>query len=211
MSAVKRFNTKEVITVACAVFRESNNKVVREGITSSKDRIMAHFNTTVPIAVTESDVEMANTMLLYLQQKTVLNALIGAKISPFVEDVVRITENPTISERDFGRIVWLPKLYADMIARDEVKQDLAHYTINSIYVGKIKDKIKINFIPLAVSYVRDYNCFRHLGHDGNGNLIGFLNKEKISGSIRGRVKKHEVSTYHGGARITYLNYVQGSA
>lgn len=205
---MQKFNTQDVIAVTCAIFREAENKVSRDGKQSGKQRLELHYNRE-PVTVTDADREKAETVLQYVQQRTTMDALTGAKVSAFVREVLDLAVNDTISERNFGRIVWLPKLYADMVARDEVKQELAHYTVTSKYVGKIKDKLEINFTPLTVKYSRDYNCYRHLGHDEHGNLIGFLNKQQLSGRIRGRVKKQSTSSYHGNARVTYLNYVQG--
>jgi hypothetical protein len=205
----KRYDRRDVIAVAWAIFREAGNKIVREGEVSSRDRLDQHFNGSAKIAVTNEDFEQADTVLSYVQQRTTMNALTGAKVAAFVVDVIAITEKDTISERDFGRIVWLPKLYTDMVGKDDVKQELAHFTVSSKFVGKIKDKLSINFTPISVSYNRDYGCWRHLGHDGNGNLIGFLNKNQMSGAITGRVKKQENSRYNGNAKVTYLNYVQG--
>ncbi len=204
----KHHNTTEVVAVACAIFREAGNTVKREGEESSKARLEQHFKGQ-EVSVTDADREMADTVVSYVQQRATIDALTGAKVSVFVQDVVELANTKDINERQFGRIVWLPKLYVDMTARDDVKQELAHYTITSKYVGKIKDKLTINFTPLTVNYSRDYNCYRHLGHDGHGNLIGFLSKAQHSGPIKGHIKKHSTSTYHGNAKVTYLNYVQG--
>lgn len=200
-------NTREVVAVSCAIFRELGNKVDRESHNSSRVRLEKHFNNRSLTAVTEEDRAAAETVIAYVQQKTTINALTGAKVAGFVTDVVALVETETVSERKLGRIVWLPKIYADMIAQDDAKQELAHYTVTSRFVGKIKDRVEFNFTPLTVNYHREYNCFRHLGHDGNGNLIGFLNKNRIAGPIKGRVKKQEVSRYHN-AKVTYLSYVQ---
>ena len=208
-TVAKRYNAQEVVAVACAIFREAGNKVVREDHPTSRDRLDLHYENKGSLTVTAEDHTQAETIIAYVQQRTTMDALTGAKVAPFVREVVALVDKDTVSERDFGRIVWLPKLYADMTARDDVKQELAHFTITSKFVGSIKDKITINFTPLSVSYNRDYGCWRHLGHDGNGNLIGFLNKNKMSGAITGRVKKQETSRYNGNAKVTYLNYVQG--
>lgn len=204
----KRYDTKEVIAVSQAIFREAGNQIVREGLVSSRDKLDNHFNGSATVVVTDEDRALADTILTYVQQRTTMNALTGARVAEFVTDVITLTEKDTVSERDFGRIVWLPKLYTDMLVKDDAKIELAHYTVTSRFVGKIKDKLEIDFTPLTVMYHREYNCFRHLGHDGHGNLIGFLNKKRIAGPIKGRVKKQEVSRYHGNAKVTYLSYVQ---
>jgi hypothetical protein len=206
-STAKHHNTTEVVAVACAIFREAGNTVKRDGTESSRIRLEQHFADQL-VTVTEADRAMADTVISYVQQRATIDALTGARVGVFVQDVVALVDDKDISERNFGRIVWLPKLYNDMVAKDEVKQDLAHYTITSRYVGKIKDKLEVNFTPLTVNYSRDYNCYRHLGHDGRGNLIGFLSKAQHSGLIKGNIKKHSTSSYHNNAKVTYLNYVQ---
>jgi len=208
IKSLKRHNTREVVAVTCAIFREANNSIVRAGTKSSSTRLIQHYAGAEQVTVTPADTEMADTVITYVQQRTTMDALTGAKVALFVKNVMSLLEEDTVGDRNFGTIVWLPKLYSDMVARDETRMELAHFAVTSKYVGKIKDKVEINFAPLTVNYHREYNCFRHLGHDGNGNLIGFLHKTQLSGTIRGRVKKQEVSRYHSNARVTYLNYVQ---
>ena len=213
-----KFDTAEVLAVAQAIFRLEGNRINRgdfdfvtkkHGI-SSKSQLVAHFDNTVPIVVTAEDREIAQVMPAHIQQKIIMDTLTGKDIGDFVADINTIVSREHVHQFDLGRAVWAPKLYADMVKQSGDQEDIARYAITSGYIGKIKDKLELQFFPVSIKFSREYNCFRHLGHDGAGNLIGFLNKNKIELDCRilGRVKSHAVSKYNNNAKVTYLNYVR---
>jgi len=212
-----KFDTAEVLAVAQAIFRLEGNRINRGDFdfvakvqqVSSKERIVAHFNNTVPIEVTDADREIGKLIPEYIQQQVIMNTLVGKETSDFIADINTIVSREHVHQFDLGRVVWAPKLYVDMVQQSDNKENIAHHAITSVYVGRIKEKIELDYFPISVRFVREYNCFRHLGHDGNGNLIGFLNKKKIeTGRIQGRVKSQSVSHYNNNGKVTYLNYVK---
>lgn len=212
-----KFETAEVLAVAQAIFRLEGNKVNRgdfdfvtkKSSVSSKEQIIAHFNNTVPVMVTDQDREISKEIINHIQQRVILDTLAGKNISDFIGDVNNIICQETVHQFDLGRVVWAPKIYSDMVQRSSDQEDIARYAITSTYIGLAKQKIEIDFFPIYSKFVRDYNCFRHLGHDGNGNLVGFLFKKPLgAGRIQARVKSQSISKYNSNGKITYLNYVK---
>jgi len=212
-----KFDTTEVLTVAQAIFRLEGNRINRSDFdfvakvqhVSSKERIVAHFNNTKLIEVTDADREVAKSIASYIQQRIIMDTLMQKEISDFITDINTIVGREYVHQFDLGRVVWAPKLYADMVQQSANQEDIAQYAISSAYVGRVKEKIELDFTVISVKYNREYECFRHLGHDGAGNLIGFLNKKSISnGRIQGRVKSQSISKYNNNGRVTYLNYVK---
>jgi len=212
-----KFDTTEVLTVAQAIFRLEGNRINRGDFdfvakvqqVSSKERIVAHFNNTKLIEVTDADREVAKSIASYIQQRIIMDTLMQKEISDFITDINTIVGREYVHQFDLGRVVWAPKLYADMVQQSANQEDIAQYAISSVYVGRVKEKIELDFTVISVKYNREYECFRHLGHDGAGNLIGFLNKKSIgNGRIQGRVKSQSISKYNNNGRVTYLNYVK---
>jgi hypothetical protein len=213
-----KFDTAEVLVVAQAIFRLEGNKINRGDFdfvakfqqVSSKERIVAHFNNTKLIEVTDDDRDVAGAIASHIQQRVIMDTLMQKEISNFITDINTIVSREHIHQFDLGRVVWAPKLYADMVQQSTNQEDIAQYAISSVYVGKVKEKLELTFFPISIKFNREYNCFRHLGHDGQGNLIGFLNKNKIETGrcIQGRVKSHSISQYNNNGKVTYLNYVR---
>jgi hypothetical protein len=212
-----KFETLEVLAVAQAIFRLEGNRINRGDFdfvakkqqVSSKERIVAHFNNTTAIEITDADRELATGISAYIQQRVIMDTLTGKEVSGFITDINTIVSKEHVHQFDLGRVVWAPKLYADMVQQSNNQEDIAQYAISSVYVGRVKEKIELDFTVISAKFNREYNCFRHLGHDGAGNLIGFLNKKSIgTGRIRGRVKSQSVSRYNNNGKVTYLNYVQ---
>ena len=213
-----KFDTAEVLAVAQAIFRLEGNRINRgdfdfvtkkQGI-SSKSQLVAHFDNSVPVEVTAADREIAQGIPEHLQQKIIMDTLTGKDIGDFVADINTIISREHVHQFDLGRAVWAPKLYADMVKQSGDQEDIARYAMTSVYVGRPKEKLELDFYPIYTKFSREYNCFRHLGHDGAGNLIGFLNKNNIEHDcrIQGRVKSHSVSRYNNNGKVTYLNYVR---
>jgi hypothetical protein len=206
-----KFNTTEVITVACAVFRINGNTVVKDndkGIPTSKLMLMEHFAGKNVITVTDEDQAFASLCGQHLQHRLLMSQLSDREQSDFVSKVTALTQNETIASNNFGFAVWIPKVVQGIQAEDQQKLDLAHLSFRSQYQGKVGEKLSVNFHPIRVKFVHEYNCFRHFGHDGNGNLIGFLHKKQLSGKITGKIKAHQVSSFNNHGKVTYLNYVK---
>ena len=212
-NTAKRYNTQEVIAAACALYRINGNAVVKDNdkkLPTSKQLLVDYFVNNKPFEVTEVDREFAVGCIAQIQHRVLMNHLTDRKTTDFLDklsDIV-IGPNDVVSEKKFGYMVWVPAVVSGMQAEEQQKLDLAHLVYTSKYQGKLGEKIAVNFTPIRVKYAHSYSCWRYFGHDGNGNLIGFLSKKELKGKIQGKVKSHEVSKYNGGGRVTYLNYVK---
>jgi hypothetical protein len=60
-------------------------------------------------------------------------------------------------------------------------------------------------------YLQQFNCYSVTGYDENRNLVNFLTSKPDcteSAKYSGKIKKTEESQWHGGARVTNLNFVK---
>lgn len=202
---------QDVFEVACALFRLNGNKVIKadeKNVVNSKTQLQDHFDSKTVVTITEMDRSFADLCVRQLQHRLLLNQLTARNQSDFIDNVTSLSNLDTINAKKFGTVVWIPKVVEGMIAEDQQKVEVAHMSFASKYQGKVGEKLTTNFIPLRVKYVHEYSCFRHFGHDGNGNLIGFLHKTQLEGVITGKIKAHEVSKFNNHGRVTYLNYVK---
>lgn len=207
------FERKEVIAAACALYRINGNKVVKDNdkkLPTSKQLLVDHFVNNKQIEITNADREFGDACVSQIQHRVLVNHLTDRKTGEFIDKVSDLVIGPfeTIAEKKFGYIAWVPAIVAGFQAEEQQKIDLAHLVYSSKYQGKLGEKIVVNFTPIRVKYAHSYSCWRYFGHDGNGNLIGFLSKKELKGKIQGKVKSHQVSKYNSGGRVTYLNYVK---
>ena len=117
-----KFETAEVLAVAQAIFRLEGNKVNRGHFdfetkiqhVSSKDQIIAHFKNIKQIEVTDADREIAKLVPEYIQQRVIMNTLVGKETSDFILDINTIISREHVHQFDLGRVVWAPKLYVEI-------------------------------------------------------------------------------------------------
>lgn len=211
-----KFSTIEVISAAVAVYRKNGNKIIatgnhNEGGDNTNRTLLDAILSKKPdaIKVTEDDVAMAETIINDLQQRGMIAGLKGSAVSDFTARAIAMCNEEQMSGYNIGISTWIPKLHADMQAEDVIQHELNMIAFGSKYIGKIGDKVEINFVPVVVRYNTNYNVWRHTGHDGQGNLVGFLKKDKIDvpTRIKGCVKTQNESRYTKG-KTTIFNYVK---
>jgi hypothetical protein len=81
----------------------------------------------------------------------------------------------------------------------------------SQYLGRVGEKVQLDFVLIDSRYLQQYNCYSVTGHDGRSNMVNFLTAHQnlaASGRISGKIKRTEASQYHNGARVTQLNFVK---
>ncbi len=109
-------------------------------------------------------------------------------------------------------MAWAPKLANDYQKKDQVREVSARFEYTSRYVGKIGDKIEVDFTLIDSRYIQSMDCHAVYGHDAQGNLIFYWAREEKKilkhGRMRGRVKAHKQDNYRGNAAVTTLNYVK---
>lgn len=162
--------------------------------------------------VTEQHIKTAEETVVYLQQVEIMQTLTTGHANSFLKRIVELVSNETVKSNELGLMAWTPKLERDLRTRDTVREISAQYESHSKYVGKIKDKIVVDFTMIDKRYFKDTDSWSVYGYDSDNNLISYwANKEeKIcdSGRIQGRVKNHAQDRYRNNAKVTALNFVK---
>ena len=146
-----------------------------------------------------------------IQSHILLQKLSDRQINSFVQTIGESLAQDTLTQRDCGLIAFVPKTWAGMQARQERQETVATLSTSSQYLGRVGDKVRVDFVMLDKRFLQQYNCWSVNGHDSNGNLVNFLTAHEHlakSGSIQGKIKRTEVSQYHNGAQVTQLNFVK---
>ena len=204
----------DILAVACAAYRINGNQILRE---SKDDKIAngvlvkAHFLDNKHLDVTDEDRERAEEVKNYICQRVTMMLLTNTVVNDFLSSVFTIVSSEKTHPRNIGMATWAPKLCADLTRTDEQKHEMTVLSYGSNYLGKVGDKIELTFTTVVERWTQSYNCYRYTGHDGQGNLVGFLSKNKLSSQtgvkIKGRIKTTEKGRFTGG-KTTYLNYVK---
>lgn len=160
---------------------------------------------------TDEDFAQADAAISAIQGDVLIKKLADRRVNDFQFSLSEAISQPTCTQRDCGLVAFVPKTYAGMLerqAKDEAKFGLA---ATSEFLGRVGEKIQLDFTLIDSRYLQQYNCYSATGHDGNGNMVNFLTAHKdlvVSGRISGKVKRTEVSQYHNGAKVTQLNFVK---
>ena len=202
----------ELLAVAQAAYRENGNELHQ----SSKDGKVANgilvkeavYNNKPTVTVTDEDRVHAQNIKDYITQRVMLSKLTGKSLNEFIVKIGDILVQESTSIRNAGLLTWAPKVYADLQKAEDVNQELSVLGITSKYIGQVGSKIEIEFHTVTKRWTQ-FGCFRYVGHDGNGNLIGFLSKHEYPAvvKIKARIKNCEISKFSGG-KTTYLNYTK---
>lgn len=213
---MSKLNTLLVVSAAIAAYRGNNGQVINK-IKENDTRITNRTLVDAALAgrievleITDEDRANAQTLVDEMQQRNTLALLTGKKVSSFMTSFLEAIKDETTNTRNIGVIVWGPKLHEDSKKSDDTQNELALLSYGSKYIGKIGDKIELDFVTIVERYTTEYNCWRYTGHDTNGNLVGFLSKNKLTSAtirIKGRVKSQSTSRFAKG-NTTYLNYVK---
>ena len=158
----------------------------------------------------EEDYEVADTIISYYTG-LMLKAISG-KINDFEQRVLNLVKADCVSASDFGIVASLPKSYFRSVERDTVEQQQRELSADSQYVGKIGSTVELAIDVLRVNYIQKLNCYVVNARTGNDLIVFFTSNANDfdgmrCGNIKGRVKRHQNSNYHGG-KETVLNYVK---
>ena len=157
------------------------------------------------------DYEQADAAINAVQGDAVLRILKGQRLNDFVHSLVELTKQATATERDCGLMAFLPKTYITQQAREARDLEITSFANTSEYLGRVGDKVIVDFIMIDKRFLQQYNCWSVFGRDAAGNGVGFLTQHESlarDGRIQGKIKRTEVDSYRGGARVTGLNYVK---
>ena len=218
---MKNLNTREVLAVAIFAFRK-NGKVVKEATaeaTSNKLMVWDYFvplKTEKPqprIEVTEELLEAADAVRTVIDHAVTMSMLTKGFVVSFLGNIHEILKEDTVKSKNLGMLVWAPKLAQDLQKAESLKELSAGYEHASKYIGKLGDRIEFDFTLIEKRYVRALETWSAYGHNEQGHLVKFLSKHEelcATGRIRARIRKHEVDSYHNGAKVTTLNFVKAA-
>lgn len=211
-----KFDILDIVTAALVAYRHNENQIVR---VQTDDRfpnrqLIAecsagnHINMRSP---TSEDRKTAEAMIDYLQQVGMVQTLIG-RDDNFLNQVNSLITQGQVTTKEFGILAWVPKLTETYQQRDAVKEITARFGRGSQYIGRIGDKITIDFTLIEDHYIRSLECYAVFGRDQYNNFVTFWAKDKSKiikqGAIRARVKDHKRDAYHGDVLVTQLHYVK---
>jgi hypothetical protein len=215
---MNKMNTQEAVAIAIHAFRTNKNKVVKfEEKTDNtvylpnKQYLLEHL--TAPSVVITDDLRAeADRIIQKLGQAITLGELTNRPVSDFAKTVNKTIVKETLQPKDFGIAVWLPKVVADIDARELVQENTYQYISTSKHVGKPKEKMALEITVIERRWIKNFDRWAVVGNDQNGNLISFLTHHDslTQGqlSIVGKVKNHIRDTYRANAHVTQFNYVK---
>jgi len=160
---------------------------------------------------TEQDYEQADEAMSGVQNDLTLRILKGQQVSDFARSLVKLVQQETATERDCGLMAFLPKTFAGQVERENKQIQVAGMAGTSVYLGRVGEKITVDFVLVDKRFLQQYNCWSVFGHDGAGNCVGFLTQHEHlakDGRIQGKIKRIYEDSYRGGACVTGLNYVK---
>lgn len=214
----KEFNTLEALAMAVGAFEQNQKRVIKLEIKhedgsvtkSNRQLILESLNTRQEsLELFSPDIQ---NIVEYLQHTALIQTLSNSKHDSFLYTVNELLTKPTVTERDFGILAWAPKLAFDLQIKDTAKQASSMYERTSRYIGKVGDKITINFTLIESKYIKSMNCYAIYGHTDTGSLVSYwVNDEKKivkQGTLSARVKSHREDNYHNDARVTQINFVK---
>jgi hypothetical protein len=216
---LKSYPTLDVIATAVAAYEYNKRSIVRNPVTLdgvgyvSNRQLIGDYveGRGGPFIVGESHREQAEDIVAYLEQTVIMQSLKGTP-DRFLSQISTTLANKLVNIKDFGIIAWAPHLVDQYQKKDQVRELSARYEYTSRYLGKINDKVEINFTLIEKRYIQSIDCFSVFGVTEHDNLIFYwaktLDKVCEVGKISGRVKEHKEDEYRNDAKVTVLNYVK---
>ena len=164
-----------------------------------------HFD----IEADEEDYAVADEMISYYSG-LMLKAISG-KINEFEERVLGLIKSGAVAVKDFGIVASLPKSYFRSLERDKVEEQQRQLSDTSEFIGQVGHTVDLIIKVMRCNYIQKLSCYV-VNANHNGNLIVFFTstdefEDADTVHVRGRIKRHQNSTYHGG-KETVLNYVK---
>jgi hypothetical protein len=163
------------------------------------------------LVATDEDFAQADAAISAIQGDVLVKKLADRRVSDFQFNLSEAISQGTCTQRDCGLVAYVPKAYAMLIERQEKDEAKIGLVGTSEYLGRVGEKIQLDFTLIDSRYLQQYNCYSVTGHDGCGNMVSFLTAHQnlaASGRITGKVKRIEQSQYHNGAKVTQLNFVK---
>ena len=212
------FPMKDALALACAIFRVQGSVKFSEPF---QDATGQYFDASslaknvltdkTTFAVTAEDRNRADAIYDEISGAVTFSLIQGLKINEFTKNVYDLISRETVKLFEIGLLVWAPKIAADMSERQQKRDTIVENGFKTEPLGKVGEKVEIDFTLVRQGYVQALNCYSAMGHDGNGHAVGFLTQHQNllkSGRIVGKVRKFGADQYNGGVMTTSLNYVK---
>lgn len=180
------------------------------------DRLKSHFSTNdsdAKINVSDSHYELAEEIIDYM--KGLVMKAMERPLTAYENNVLQFVTSKTAGFRTMGIAASLPNVYRNKLERDKWQERELLLAYNSDYVGELYKSIDL---CLVVENIKDLNTTvpsrLYCCSDSNDNIVKFFTNNKSlmvfekgdTINVKGRVKSHEVSKFHGG-KETMINYV----
>ena len=209
---MSKVSTEQVFAAAMAAFRINGNSVLRESIEGkTANKVLIESELSNSSIVTDEDRAAAKQLIEFLTHQQTLAGLTGKTLSEFNQLVTLLASTEKITKRLIGIAQWAPRLQQDLQRAQEIRNQLAVLSYGSKYLGRIGEKVQIGFVTVQKRYNKTYQAWRYIGHDGRGNIVGFISKhnfEKSEFQINGRIKTTETSRFAENGKTTYLSHVK---
>jgi hypothetical protein len=212
---MKRVNTIDAISAACAAYRINGDRIVlskTSGVTPNRDLIKSYFNdNALGLTVLDSDVEKANGLVTFLQYRYTLSAVTSRPLPDFAVHVNEIINAEVIPFNRIGIVQWIPRFTVDLETSEDVRNQLSMLSYSSKYLGRPGQRVEIEFVTITKRYNTVYQAWRYTGHDNHGNLVGFLSSVQYNEptlKLNGNIKRTLVSKFSEGGKTTFLNQVK---
>ena len=218
MSRAKSFPTLQVLATAIAAYEYNKYSIIRNpgveaGVEFLSNRQLignAVQGDGAPFIVNDIHIKQAEGIIGYLEQTVIMQSLKGTP-DRFLGQISAILANKETTDKEFGIIAWAPHLADQYQKKDHVREVSARYEYRSRYIGRVGDKVEIDFTMIDKRYIKSMDCFAVYGYSQD-NLVFYWakNLDKICevGRIQGRIKDHKEDEYRNKARVTVLNYVK---
>lgn len=205
-----RVSTLEALAASVVAFRKFNQSIIRDLPDNNKSTIVAHFTKEHVLDITDSDYTQAQEILSGLSQRVMMLGLTNAYASPFLIDINQICQQDEVSSEKFGLIAWAPKLYADIVKSDNVRETILALAPNSVHIGKEGHRVSFEYTPISCQYLKNYDSWVNYGHDEKGNIVYFWRRDQFNRKcmVTARVKEHRKDSRYSNATVTALNYVK---
>ncbi len=217
MSSLIDFNTKEVVTVSCAVDR-INGFVKKSdvGFGTNVDKkpnvhfLYQHFCNNETVEVINADTEMAEEIIDYL--KGLSFKALERKLTEFETNVLNFVGSETVNKSQLGIAASLPNVYRNKLDADVWTAREAELGRTSEYIGSVGSRSEfvakvenLRFIGKTMSYlvscsVDDKHILKFFSVDKVGEIGDIIN-------ITGFVKSQAVSNYSN-AKETMINRIK---
>lgn len=219
---MKNISPIEVVAVAISAWRHNNNTLIKQAKTPGmftnyalmRKAFGLEVNQDVPLlTVTDEDREQAEEIINFVKGKCLFDTIKEGEAASVIGKINRrfCEDEIAVSGVNLQLLSVVPKMYFVGTNFDDIKAKVDKFGANSNWTGTYGDAVKLFFRFISMREMPQIKSYEYLGHDGMGNLIRFVSKQKhftkdtrITGYIRDLARDDKFNN----KRFTVLNYVK---